>query len=215
MLKEVVGLPSKVNGFVIFNREILILGSNGGAVTVGALVWPGVGNWARDRVSATALATVWASSSVVRVACLRGWVGDLGSRSGGGVGEGGNVSGHLGDLGGSPPPPNMGTLVGDGDSAGRWILLSGPVGTVSLRILVGWSSVGAVRSCRRALARLDVNSRAGLRQAAGSSVVRFDAGGSGVSGIRIWAANCCNASDWRCVSCRASSSCCSRYSTRF
>jgi len=125
--------------------------------------------------SATALATVWASSSVVKVRLAGGRVGEFRHDLGGGDGGGGGGRGRFGGRGGSPPPPNIGGLGGDGDSAGRRVLRSGLGGTVGRWILVDRSSAGPARSCRRALAKLDVDGGAGLRHASGSGVERPDA----------------------------------------
>jgi len=125
--------------------------------------------------SATVPATVWASSSVVRVRRAGGGVGEFRRDLGGGDGGGGGGRGRFGGRRGPPPPPNIGGLGGDGDSAGRRVLRPGLGGTIGHWILVDCSSAGPARSCRRALAKLDVDGGAGLRHAPGSGVVRTDA----------------------------------------
>jgi len=91
---------------------------------------------ARAIPSATALATVRASSSVVRVRRAGGGVGEFRHDLGGGDGGGGGGRGRFGGRGGSPPPPNIGGLGGDGDSAGQRVLRPGVGGTVGRWILV-------------------------------------------------------------------------------
>ena len=130
---------------------------------------------ARAIPSATTLATVRASSSVVKVRRTGGGVGEFRRDLGGGDGGGGGGRGRFGGRGGSPPPPNIGDLGGDGDSAGQRVLRSGLGGNVSRWILVDRSSAGPARSCRRALAKLNVDGGAGLRHSAGSGVVRTNA----------------------------------------
>jgi len=162
VLNGVEGFPSKVLGFVILRRDVR-------TETGAGLVWV-----ARAIPSATALATVRASSSVVKVRLAGGGVGEFHRDLGGGDGGGGGGRGRFGGRGGSPPP-NIGGLGGDGDSAGRRVLRSGLGGTVGRWILMDRSSAGPARSCRRALAKLDVDGGAGLRHASGSGVERPDA----------------------------------------
>ena len=163
VLNGVEGFPSKTSGFVILSRDV--------RTETGA----GFGWVARAIPSATALATVRASSSVVRVHLARGGVGEFHRDLGGGDGGGRGGRGRFGGRGGSPPPPNIGGLGGDGDSAGRRILRSGLGGTVGRWIFVDRSSAGPARSCRSALAKLNVDGGAGLRHASGSGVERPDA----------------------------------------
>ena len=162
VLNGVEGFPSKVAGFIILRRDV--------RTETGA----GLGWVARAIPSATALATVWASSSVVKVRLARGGVGEFRRDLGGGDGGGGGGRGRFGGRGGSPPP-NIGALGGDGDSAGRRVLRSGLGGTVGRWILVDRSSAGPALSCRRVLAQLDVDGGAGLCHASGSGVERPDA----------------------------------------
>jgi len=159
--------------------------------------------------SATALATVRASSSVVNVPCA-------GRGDGGGDGEGGGGSGRCGGSGGIPPPPNMGILSGEGDNAGRRILLAGRGGTGGRCGLGLGLPEGPARSCCRASTKLEVVARTGLRQGAGSGEgpPEAGAGGRGVSGTGIRAARSWRASACCLASSLASCSCCSRYSTR-
>jgi len=116
-LKLVVFFPLNGSGFFIFSREVLIL----------AAAWAGVAGAVAATPSATALAMVRASSSVVNVLCA-------GRGDGGGDGEGRGGSGRSGGCGGIPPPPNMGfpSGAGGGDTAGGRILLAGRGGTGGL-----------------------------------------------------------------------------------
>jgi len=123
-LNGVEGFPSKVSGFVILRRNVRI--------ETGA----GLGWVARAIPSATALATVRVSSSVVRVRRAGGGVGEFRRDLGGGDGGGGGGRGRFGGRGGSPPPPNIGGLGGGGDSAGQRVLHSGLGGTVGRWILL-------------------------------------------------------------------------------
>ena len=174
------------SGFFIFSRDVLILATVGAGVVRVAAVMP----------SATALATVRASSSVVSVLCA-------GRGDGSGDGEGGGGSGRCGGRGGIPPPPNMGILSGDGDNADGRILLAGRGGTRGRCGLGLGLPEGPARSCWRASTKLEVVTWTGLRHGAGSGegAPEAGAGGRGVSGTGIRAAR-----SWRASACRLASS---------
>jgi len=124
VLNGVEGFPSKVSGFVILRRDV--------RTEAGA----GLGWVARAIPSATALATVWASSSVVKVRRVGGGVGEFRHDLGGGDGGDGGGRGRFGGCGGSLLPSTIGGFGGDGDSAGRRVLRSGLGGTAGRWILV-------------------------------------------------------------------------------
>jgi len=151
--------------------------------------------------SATALAMVRASSSVVNVLCA-------GRGDGGGDGDGGGGSGRRGGCGGIPPPPNMRFVWGAGDTAGGRFLLVGRGGTGGCCASGLGLPEGPAQSCCRASARLDVVARTGLRHGAGSGggLSEAGAGGRGVSGAGIRAARSCRASACCCASSLASCS---------
>jgi len=180
-------------------------------VLILAATWAGVAGTAAATPSATALAMVRASSSVVNVLCA-------GRGDGGGDGDGRGGSGRSGGCGGIPPPPNMGfpSVAGGGDTAGGRILLAGRDGTGGCCSSGLGLPEGPARRCCRASARLDVVARTGLRHGVGpgGGLSGAGAGVLGVSGAGIHAARSCRASACCRASSLASCSCCSRYSTR-